>query len=95
MKIKKEEFEREKDYLNKTINLIRKKISSLGQQLYDDDAKILEFKKFIWDSHAEIDPSEMKSMMAQSDLQVSIMQNKGNYLEKLFKVSLDNYLYFA
>lgn len=86
MKIEREEFERERNYLNKTVSLIRKKISSLGQQLYDDDEKVLEFKKFIWDSHAEMDPSEMRSMMAESDLQVSIMQSKGNYLQKLFRV---------
>ena len=86
MKITREEFEKEKNYLNKTVSLIRKKISSLGQELYDDDSKILEFKKFIWDSHAEMDPSEMKSMMAESDLQVSIMQSKGNYLQRLFRV---------
>ena len=86
MKIEREEFEREKNYLNKTVSLVRKKISSLGQQLYDDDSKVLEFKKFIWDSHAEMDPSEMRSMMAESDLQVSIMQSKGNYLQKLFRV---------
>lgn len=86
MKIEREEFERERNYLNKTVSLIRKKISSLGQQLYDDDEKVLEFKKFIWDSHAEMDPSEMRTMMAESDLQVSIMQSKGNYLQKLFRV---------
>ena len=86
MKITKEEFEREKNYLNKTVSLVRKKISALGQELYDDDSKILEFKKFIWDTHAEMDPSEMRSMMAESDLQVSIMQSKGNYLQRLFRV---------
>lgn len=86
MKITREEFEKEKNYLNKTVSLIRKKISSLGQELYDDDSKILEFKKFIWDTRTEMDPSEMKSMMAESDLQVSIMQSKGNYLQRLFRV---------
>ena len=86
MNIGREEFEKERNYLNKTVSLIRKKISSLGQQLYDDDEKVLEFKKFIWDSHTEMDPSEMRTMMAESDLQVSIMQSKGNYLQKLFRV---------
>ncbi len=86
MKIERKEFELERNYLNKTVSLIRKKISSLGQELYDDDSKILEFKKFIWDTHAEMDPTEMRSMMAESDLQVSIMQGKGNYLQKLFKI---------
>ncbi len=86
MKIEREEFERERNYLNKTISVIRKKISTLGQQLYDDDEKVLEFKKFIWDSHTEMDPSEMRTMMAESDLQVTIMQNRGNYLQKLFRI---------
>ena len=89
MKIEREEFEKERNYLNKTVSLIRKKISNLGQELFDDDSKVLEFKKFIWDSHAEMDPSEMRSMMAESDLQVSIMQGKGSifrdYLE--FKIN--------
>ena len=86
MKIEREEFERERNYLNKTVSLVRKKISNLGQELYDDDSKILEFKKFIWDTHTEMDPNEMRSMMAESDLQVSIMQSKGNYLQRLFRI---------
>lgn len=86
MRIEREELEKEKNHLNETVSLIRKKISSLGQELYDDDSKVLEFKKFIWDSHAEMDPNEMRSMMAESDLQVSIMQSKGSYLQKLFRI---------
>lgn len=86
MKIEREEFEIERNYLNKTVSLIRKKISKLGQELFDDDSKALEFKKLIWDTHTEMDPNEMRSMMAESDLQVSIMQSKGNYLQRLFRI---------
>ena len=86
MKVEREEFEREKNYLNKTVSLVRKKISKLGQELYYDDSKVLEFKKLIWDTHAEMDPTEMRNMMAESDLQVTIMQSKGNYLQRLFRV---------
>ena len=86
MKVEREEFEREKNYLDKTVSLVRKKISKLGQELYDDDSKVLEFKKLIWDTHAEMDPTEMRNMMAESDLQVTIMQSKGNYLQRLFRV---------
>ncbi len=86
MKITKEEFEKEEKYLDKTVDLVRRKISNLGQELYDDDSKILEFKKFIWDTRSEMDPTEMRNMMAESDFQVSIMQGKGNYLQRLFRV---------
>ena len=93
MKISKEEFEKEEKYLDKTVSLVRKKISSLGQKLFEDDEKVLEFKKFIWDTRTEIDPNEMRTMMAESDMQVQIMQSKGAYLQKLFKVQ--NKQYFA
>ena len=93
MKISKEEFEKEEKYLDKTVSLVRKKISSLGQKLFEDDEKVLEFKKFIWDTRTEIDPNEMRTMMAESDMQVQIMQSKGAYLQKLFKVQ--NKPYFA
>ena len=86
MKIEREEWEREENYLDKTVSLVRKKISKLGQELYDDDSKVLEFKKLIWDTHTEMDPTEMRSMMAESDLQVTIMQSKGNYLQRLFRI---------
>ena len=92
MKIEREEFERERNYLYKTVSLIRKKISKLGQELFDDDSKVLEFKKLIWDTHTEMDPNEMRSMMAESDLQVSIMQSKGNYLQRLFRFKINHIL---
>lgn len=86
MKISKEEYLKEEKHLDDTVNLIRKKISNLGQELFDDDKKILEFKKFIWNSQTDFDAQELKTMMAESDLQVSIMQGKGNYFQKLFKI---------
>lgn len=93
MKISESEMQKERKYLDDTINLIRKKISELGQELYDDDEKILEFKKFMWDSKASMDPGEMKNMMVESDLQVTIMLNKGLYLQKLYRSQ--NKPYFA
>ena len=93
MKISESEMQKETKYLDDTINLIRKKISELGQELYDDDEKILEFKKFMWDSKTSMDPGEMKNMMVESDLQVTIMLNKGLYLQKLYRSQ--NKPYFA
>lgn len=93
MKISESEMQKERKYLDDTINLIRKKISELGQELYDDDEKILEFKKFMWDSKASMDPGEMKNMMVENDLQVRIMMNKGQYLQKLYRSQ--NKPYFA
>lgn len=72
--------------LEDTLGIIRRKISLLGAELYEDEEKILEFKKFLWDSHTEMDPAEMKVMMSNNDIEISIMMSRGAYLQKLYKV---------
>jgi len=72
--------------LEDTISVIRRKISSLGAELYEDEEKVLEFKKFLWDSHTEMDPTEMRTLMSDNDVEISIMMNRGTYLQKLYKI---------
>lgn len=91
MELSKSAIEQEKKQLDKTIKLIRSKISSLGQELYDRDDKILEFKKFIWDNRSDLDPTELKNMMSSNDLEVNLMMNKGEYLQKLFRIQNNPY----
>lgn len=86
MLISKNEQLLEEKKLDETLSTIKQKISSLGTELYDDEEKILEFKKFLWDSHAEMDPAEMKIMMSNNDVEISIMMSKGAYLQKLYKI---------
>lgn len=86
MPIEPNEIKLEKKHLEDTISIIREKISSLGSELYDQEEKILEFKKFLWDSHAEMDAAEMKTMMSDNDVEISIMMSRGSYLQKLFKI---------
>ena len=86
MNLSKEEILKEEKYLDNTIKIIRKEISSLGQQLYDKEEKVEEFKKLIWDTKTEMDPSEMASMFIESDLQVFLMTKRGEYLQKLFRI---------
>lgn len=81
----------ENKHLDDTLRVIREKLSSLGQELYDDNDKILEFKKYIWDTKAELDPTEMRSMMAESDFDVYLMSKKGSYFKKLYKIQNNPY----
>ena len=86
MELSKKEVMLEEKRLEDTINLIRSKISVLGQELYDRDDKVLEFKKFMWDNRSDMDPAELKTMMSDNDLEIRLMMNKGEYLQKLFKI---------
>ena len=91
MELPKEEIRLEEKRLDDTIKLIRGKISVLGQELYDRDDKVLEFKKFMWDNRADMDPSELKTMMSDNDLEISMMMKKGEYLQKLYKIQNNPY----
>lgn len=91
MELEKKEQLLEEQRLDKTISIIRDKISELGQELYDREDKILEFKKFMWDSRADMDGAELKTMMSDNDLEVNMMMNKGEYLQKLYKIQNNPY----
>lgn len=68
------------------VDVIRKHISVLGSKLASDEEKQLEFKKFIWDSHTDMDPQELATMISDNDVEISILMSKGAYLQKLYKV---------
>ena len=85
------ELELEKKYLDVTTKEIKSQISSLGLELYEKEEKIKEFQKFIWDSRADMDDQEMKSMMGASDLEITLAQNKSNHFKKLYKVQDNPY----
>ena len=80
------ELELEKDYLKNTLETIDKQISSIGQELYEKEEKIKEFQKFIWDSKADMDDQEMKSMMGASDLEITLALNKSKHFKKLYQI---------
>lgn len=86
MNLSEKEMKQEKAYLDVTLNVIREKISKLGQELYEREDKVQEFQKFIWDSKADMDPTEMKNMILANDTEVMLMQNKGKYLQKLYRI---------
>lgn len=91
MELSKKEIALEEKRLADTTSLIRTKISSLGQELYDRDDKVLEFKKFMWDNRSGMDAAELKTMMSDNDLEISMMMKKGEYFQKLFKIQNNPY----
>ncbi len=93
MNLSEEEFSKEKKHLDLTLKLLRKQISALAQDLYDDEEKQLEFKKFVWDTRAELDPTEMKTILSNNDQEIDNLEMKAKYYRKLYKIQ--NSPYFA
>ena len=86
MPISKSELKQEEKRLEDTLSIVKRKISELGSDFLQEEEKQLEFKKFLWDAHAELDPAEMKTLMSDNDVEISILMRRGDYLQKLFRI---------
>ena len=86
MPISRSEFVLEEKRLAYVSDVVRKQISSLGSKLISSEEKQQDFKKFIWDSHTDMDPSELATIMSDNDVEVSILMSKGSYLQKLYRI---------
>ena len=93
MNLSEDEFQKEKHHLELTTKLLREQISSLAQDLYDNEEKQQEFKKFVWDTRADLDPTEMKTIMSNNDQEIDNLEMKAKYYKKLYKIQ--NSPYFA
>ena len=91
MQLTKEEIQLEKNRLKKTIDVINSKISNLGQKLYDQEEKITEFKRYAWDNRSELDPTEMRQVIAQAEEDISLLMNDAKYFRKLYKIQNNPY----
>lgn len=93
MNLSDEEFSKEKLHLESTTCLLRDTISNLAQDLYDNEEKQQEFKKYIWDTRSELDPTEMKTIISNNEQEIDNLEMKAKYYKKLYKVQ--NSPYFA
>lgn len=93
MNLSEEEFLKEKKHLELTTKLLRKNISELAQDLYDNEEKQREFKKFVWDTKSDLDPTEMKTIISNNDQEIDNLEMKAKYYKKLYKIQ--NSPYFA
>ena len=93
MNLSEEELKKEINHLELTTTLLREQISTLAQDLYDNEEKQQEFKKYIWDTRAELDPTEMKTILSNNDQEIDNLEMKAKYYKKLYKIQ--NSPYFA
>ncbi|NLC47972.1 MAG: AAA family ATPase, partial [Tenericutes bacterium] len=91
MDLNEKDFIQEINYLKLTTTLLRKTISSLAQDLYDNEEKQQEFKKYVWDTRKELDPTEMKSIISNNEKEIDDLEKKAKYYKKLYKIQNSPY----
>ena len=91
MNLSEEDFKQEQKHLELTTKLLRENISNLAQDLYDNEEKQQEFKKYIWDTKQELDPTEMKTILSNNDKEIEDLEMKAKYYRKLYKIQNNPY----
>ena len=93
MAISEVEFQKEKKILKKVQSLLGNTLSSLGDDVYQDEENLLEFKKMMWENSTSFDEAEMQQVMAATSLEAEKVLQKQRYFKKLCQIK--NKPYFA
>lgn len=91
MNLSESELKVEKDYLKFTIKELTNQIGQMGSELYEDEEKQKEFKRYMWDSRQELDDIELKSLRAESEMEARIFSRKVDHFKKLYKIQNNPY----
>ena len=93
MAINEVEFQKEKKILKKVQKLLGDTLSNLGEDVYEDEENLLEFKKMMWENSSSFDDAEMRQVMAATSLEAEKVLQKQRYFKKLCQIK--NKPYFA
>ena len=93
MAISNEEFEKEQKILKKVLKLLDSNLESLGDDVFNEEEGLQEFKKMMWEDASSFDSGEMQQVMAATSQEAEKVFMKRNYLKRL--VQIKNKPYFA
>ena len=87
------EFKKEEKILKKVLKLLDEHLEELGDDVFNEESGLQEFKKMMWENASSFDSGEMNQVMAATSLEAEKVFMKRNYLKKLLQVK--NKPYFA
>ena len=72
------EFKKEEKILKKVLKLLDEHLEELGDDVFNEESGLQEFKKMMWENASSFDSGEMNQVMAATSLEA----------EKVLKFSL-------
>ncbi len=93
MAISEMEFKVEEIILKKVKKLLEDSLDELGQDVFDGEENLVEFKKMMWENSNSFDEGEIKQVMALTSLEAEKTLQKQRYFKKLCQIK--NRPYFA
>ena len=93
MAITERDFELEERRLEEVLKLLDDKLAQMGEDIFDDEDKYMEFRKYTWENMRVMDAQELNQATVESEFEANKIFMKQNYFKKLFRIK-DN-PYFA
>lgn len=87
------DFELEEKRLNEVLKLLNDKLAQMGTDIFEDEDKFKEFRRYTWDNMRAMDAQELNQAQVQSEFEANQIFMKQDYFKKLYKIK-DN-PYFA
>ena len=87
------DFELEEKRLVEVLKLLNDKLAKMGTDIFRDEDKFKEFRRYTWDNMRAMDAQELNQAQVQSEFEANQIFMKQDYFKKLYKIK-DN-PYFA
>lgn len=87
------DFELEERRLEEVLKLLDDKLAQMGEDIFEDENKFMEFRKYTWDNMRAMDAQELNQANADSEFEANKILMKQDYFKRLYRIK-DN-PYFA
>ncbi len=87
------DFTLEERRLEEVLKLLDDKLAQMGEDIFEDEDKFMEFRRYTWDNMRAMDAQELNQATVESEFEANKIFMKQNYFKKLFRIK-DN-PYFA
>lgn len=87
------DLELEEKRLEEVLKLLDDKLAQMGVDIFEDEEKYTDFRKYTWDNMRAMDAQELNQANAESEFEANKILMKQDYFKKLYKIR--NNPYFA
>lgn len=87
------DFELEEKRLVEVMKLLNDKLAKMGEDIFEDEDKFKEFRRYTWDNMRAMDAQELNQVNVETELEANQIFMKQDYFKKLYRIK-DN-PYFA
>ena len=86
MAISETEYKKEEQILKKVNKLLGNTLDDLGFEVKDDENKLIEFKKMMWENSNSFDEGESIQVMAATQMEAEKVFQRKRYFDRLCKI---------